>query len=217
MVRTQRQISLIKNLTGQRFGRLLVFGIHFLKPLPCRVSWDCLCDCGNVRLDVDGSHLRRGNYRSCCCLQREVSQRPRKHGDCYTVEYWAYQGAKSRCHNPNESYYKHYGGRGIEFRFESYEQFFAEIGRKPSPTHSLDRIDVNGHYEIGNVRWATPGEQARNKRRQRFLTFNGDTRCIPEWAQILSITAQRIYHRLRRGWCDVCSLTQPHRGNCRHQ
>jgi hypothetical protein len=80
------------------------------------------------------------------------------------TEYRSYSAARSRCTNQNGDAWENYGGRGIEFRFKSYEEFLAEVGRKPGPEYSLDRIDVNGHYEPGNVRWATPTEQVHNRR-----------------------------------------------------
>jgi hypothetical protein len=91
-----------------------------------------------------------------------------KHGMWNTPEYSSYLHAKDRCTKPNDQDWKHYGGRGIEFRFTSVEQFFAELGPRPSPAHSLDRIDNSGHYEPGNVRWATKVEQANNRRCPRI-------------------------------------------------
>jgi hypothetical protein len=78
-------------------------------------------------------------------------------------EYRAYQGAKDRCTNPKNSGWKNYGGRGIKFKFASFEQFFAELGKRPKGK-TLDRKDNEGNYELGNVRWATLEEQQRNKR-----------------------------------------------------
>ena len=82
-----------------------------------------------------------------------------------TPEYRAFVMAKSRCTNPNVKSWTDYGGRGIEFRFTSFEQFFAHIGPRPTPKHSVDRIENNGNYEVGNVRWATRSEQEKNKNR----------------------------------------------------
>ena len=79
-------------------------------------------------------------------------------------EYRAYINAKTRCSNPNVPNYKYYGGRGIEFRFKTFEEFIKSVGLRPSAEHSLDRIDVNGHYEVGNLRWATRSEQQHNRR-----------------------------------------------------
>jgi hypothetical protein len=79
-------------------------------------------------------------------------------------EYRAYEDARRRCKNPNRKDWRNYGGRGIEFRFASFVDFIKEIGIRPSNNHSLDRINNNGHYEIGNIRWATPSEQQSNRR-----------------------------------------------------
>lgn len=103
-------------------------------------------------------------------MREKANAARRKHGESPSTkkpaspEYRSYQCAKRRCDNPSRHNYHRYGGRGIEFRFESYEQFLNEVGRKPSPRHTLDRIDTNGHYEPGNVRWATPSEQARERK-----------------------------------------------------
>src|SRR5258708_1547249 len=83
-----------------------------------------------------------------------------KHGMSRTPEYTAWDNARNRCStNPKVRYWKDYGGRGIKFLFTNFEQFFKELGPRPSPEHSVDRIENDGHYEPGNVRWATPKEQ----------------------------------------------------------
>ena len=88
-----------------------------------------------------------------------------KHGMHNTPEYHAYQDAKYRCSNPNNPRYPWYGKRGINFKFGSFEEFFNELGHRPSKNHSLDRIDNEGDYEPGNVRWATKYEQIHNRRK----------------------------------------------------
>jgi len=116
----------------------------------------------------------------------------------YRQESWAYTKAKQRCCNPNDPQYHYYGGRGIEFRFNSFTEFFEVIGAKPSRKHSLDRIDVNGHYEKDNVRWATMKEQNRNKRRSLAFTINGTKRPLIEWCELYGIHYQTVYSRLCR-------------------
>lgn len=78
-------------------------------------------------------------------------------------EYKSYDHAQQRCTNPNHVRYPRYGARGIQFKFKSFAEFWDEVGKKPTPKHSIDRIDNQGHYEVGNVRWATATEQANNK------------------------------------------------------
>lgn len=82
-------------------------------------------------------------------------------------EYAIYRGAKKRCENPGRKEYKHYGGRGIEFRFASYPEFIEAVGRRPSADLTLERLDNNGHYEKGNLAWRTRSEQLKNRRRWR--------------------------------------------------
>ena len=161
------------DLTGQRFGRLIV-----LEKLPERrrqsVCWLCRCNCGNKHVAIT-AELRKGRTNSCGCLQREgVAERSRKrirHGYLrdgqIPPEYNAYRAARQRSRYPKSKFFEYYGGRGIEFRFTSFEQFLAELGLRPSEKYSVDRIDNNGHYEPGNVRWATREEQQANQRRRQ--------------------------------------------------
>ena len=128
------------------------------------------CSCGEFAI-VDKDTVRRGMSKSCGCLWREwwddcKINHPirRKHGRKHTPEYKAYMSAKERCTNPNKDNYACYGGRGIKFLFKSFEEFFAELGERPSGL-SLDRINNNGNYETGNVRWATKFIQVHNRRK----------------------------------------------------
>lgn len=148
---------------GERFGRWTV-----LKP-PTEVL--CRCDCGNEKL-VDAISLRSGRSQSCGCLRAErMTIRFRKHGHCGnnapTTEYHIWSAMIQRCTNPRNTDFHNYGGRGIsvcqEWR-DSFELFLNDVGRRPRNL-TLDRIDNNGNYEPGNVRWATKSQQTRNSRR----------------------------------------------------
>jgi hypothetical protein len=135
-----------------------------------------------------------------------------KHGFARTqrsAEYTAYQNAKARCRNPKAPNYAYYGGRGIEFRFTSFEEFISEIGCRPSLDHSVDRIDNNGHYEPGNIRWATRVEQQHNVRAKNHITANGLTLTVAQWAEVLGGHKARTFFRQRQGWCDNCIINLP--------
>ena len=150
------------DLTGKRFGRWRVLAYAG------RSRWFCRCDCG-VRGDVDGQSLRDGSSKSCGCLSRElVKARGTKHGMYGSPEYRSWISMKGRCLNPRHVYYENYGGRGISVYKEwlSFEAFFADMGTRPEGC-SLDRIDPDGNYEPGNVRWANSKQQIQNRRPQR--------------------------------------------------
>lgn len=146
------------DLTGKTVGRLYVVG---------RLEsgrWRCICDCGNETIVTAASLRGNRATRSCGCLKVDkLVERSTSHGLTQTPEHQAYRSARYRCENPRSHRWPRYGGRGIRFRFDSFEQFFAELGLRPSPRHSVDRINNNDDYRPGNVRWATPHEQRLNQ------------------------------------------------------
>lgn len=120
---------------------------------------------------------------------------------------------KCRCLNPNDDRYPDYGGRGIEVCDEwicSYSNFLAYVGRKPSPELVLDRIDTNGHYEPGNVRWTTYSRNNRNARSNRILTFDGKSMCVADWADCIGLPESTISARLIEGWPVDKIFRTPH-------
>jgi hypothetical protein len=156
-------------LTGMVFGRLTV--IKRLHATERGYLWLCRCTCGNEVTPATGN-LTRGNTASCGCLKREmVRDKNLRHGltvrEHRTPEMDIFHAAKRRCENPNDQRYSDYGGRGIKFRFTSYEHFIQSVGMRPSTDFSIDRIDNNGHYEPGNVQWATRSAQQKNRRRSK--------------------------------------------------
>jgi len=150
----------------------------------------------------DGLYLR-GNQGRVVTPERDARV---SHGETRggrSREYRAWERAKARCFNPATTTYRHYGGRGISMWpawRDSFDAFLRDVGRSPAPGFSLDRIDPNGHYEPGNVRWASAIVQSRNTRRARLIAFNGETLCLSAWAERTGISAAMIHRRLARGW-----------------
>lgn len=136
--------------------------------------------------------------------------RPRvTHGMSKTPEWNVWDSMQQRCTNPRHKSYADYGGRGIRVLWSSFEEFYADMGLRPSAKHSIDRRDVNGHYCKDNCRWATPSEQGQNKRSNRILTFNGVSQSISLWARQVGITHFTLHARLDRGWSVEKALTTP--------
>jgi hypothetical protein len=132
-------------------------------------------------------------------------------------EYAIWNGMRQRCNNPSAGAYRHYGGRGIKVcpEWEQFWQFVADMGPRPSPDHTLERIDNDGDYRPSNCKWATRRAQSRNRRSNRLLTFNGRTQPMSAWADETGITYTAIQTRLDRGWSVHDALTRPMRFDCR--
>lgn len=166
-------------LTGVRFGRYVVLRRTTITKRG-NIKWLCRCDCGVIK-EVQGGNLRSGNTISC---GRYCKDAPMKHGHCRkrtsgnSPEYNSWANMKKRCSNHNDSEYHRYGGRGImvcpRWRHD-FLAFLTDIGRKPSPKHSVDRIDPDGNYSPENCKWSTPLEQSVNTRgaKSRALQLAG--------------------------------------------
>lgn len=202
-----------KDLVGQKFGRLKVVSHHSFNSAWCTTMWNCLCECGNTTV-ASSKHLRRGAKSSCGCLKKELlSQKRAKHKMTNSEEYKIWQGMKRRCYKPNYKGYSLYGGRGIiicERWLNSFENFFKDMGQRPTKIHSIDRYpNKDGNYEPTNCRWATPTEQARNIRSNVLITIDGETKCATEWSEKSNIPAELIMSRKRKGWSDRNSVFLP--------
>lgn len=164
------------DLTGKVFSRLTVVELDDTRRDRWnRRLWKCACVCGKITF-VTAYRLTSGNTKSCGCLSRDSAKdRFTKHGQNpgtgMTPEYRTWGSMLHRC-QPGKTgrMYKHHGERGIQVceRWKDFRNFFADMGRKPSPRHSIDRIDSKGNYEPENFRWATPEQQARNSENARL-------------------------------------------------
>ncbi len=136
-----------------------------------------------------------------------------------TVEYQTWHAMMQRCNNPKSSKFPIYGARGIRIcsRWLKFENFFADMGPKPSLKHSIDRIDNNGNYEPSNCRWASIKEQSQNKRSTIMIEFDGQILCMSDWDRRNGWPRCTVQSRIRLGWSIKNALTIPYRSRSRHR
>jgi len=205
--------DMAKKFKGRRFERLRVVGDSGQRQ-GNRILWSCRCKCGEMCL-VTRSSLVTGNTRSCGCLRRDVArQRRTTHGEAATPLYWVYRGMRDRCSNPKHKSYATYGGRGIRvcarwLGREGYTNFLADMGRPPFPGATIDRKRNNGPYSPGNCQWTSRATQNRNRSGMRWITANGETLCMADWAKRLGMVPAGVLRRLNAGWDPVVAVTTP--------
>jgi hypothetical protein len=170
-----------------------------------RGYWKCECACGTQSV-VYGASLRRGNSKSCGCrvpgISRELGRKTATHGMTKSREYQIWLGIKARCRKPRSQNYPRYGARGIDICdrwHDSFEAFYADVGPRPSPEHSIDRIDNDRGYEPGNVRWATSATQGRNQRTNHYVFYAGQRMTLTDAASASGIPRSTLTSRIRRG------------------
>lgn len=198
------------NLEGKVFGKLTVIDKAEIVKHPngkTSTKWNCRCECGNSTRVVT-VHLTSKRTRSCGCLRG----RETRHGDSGCLEHVSWKAMRSRCLNPKNKAFKDYGGRGIKICarwLESYENFLADMGRRPSSKHSIHRIDNDGNYEPSNCKWATSLEQSDNKRSLVILEITGLRQSAKRWAEDFDLKPSILYRRLKRGWTPYDAVTIP--------
>ena len=206
-------------IIGRRYGRLI--GLRESDPVIGKTKkhrrfW-FKCDCGTEKI-INPYNVRTGVIVSCGCKLREsAAQSGRKsatHGESKTNEYRVYRAMLNRCYNPKVDRYPNYGGRGIfvceRWRGEGgYQNYVDDMGRKPSPRHSIDRIDIDGPYSPENCKWATREEQANNKQNSSFVEFRGKRQTLAQWEAETGIRALNIHNRIKAGWSTERALTMP--------
>ena len=201
------------DLTGQVFGRLTVVGAAPHRPDPRRrACWRCSCSCGATK-EVRADHLTSGASQSCGCQIGALAKLRATHGKTRTPEYRVWGAMIERCHSPSSKAFRFYGGRGIMVcdRWRDFAAFIADMGPRPGNDLQLDRIDNNGNYEPGNVRWATRKENCRNRRDNLLVTIDGATKSVAEWSEVAVVKPETFYRRVKRGWDPEAALRMPAR------
>ena len=193
----------IKDRTGEQFGKwtVVVFSHTIKKSYGSTTYWECKCACENTAV-VSIDNLRAGKSTSCGCTRGH-----RIHHMSSTPTYRSWQGMKERCYNHKAIAYARYGGRCISVcaRWkDSFENFYNDMGERPSIKYSLDREDNEGNYTPDNCRWATKEEQGNNRSTNRHLTYKGVTMNLGQWANKLNIDRTTLRDRLKCNPHDEC-------------
>lgn len=196
-----------RDLTGERFGRLTVAKLKGKSNQGTSV-WVCVCDCGG-KTDAGVGNLRSGNVQSCGCLATDVKT---THGMRGTPEYEVWQAMWQRCTNPRNKNYATYKDRTPPESWRDFAAFIADIGMRPAPGYSLERIDNTKPYGPGNTAWIPTGQQARNTKANRWLTYNGQTKLITDWARELGLVPASLRERIQKWGLDK-ALSTPKRRN----
>lgn len=187
-------------LAGKKLGELMV--LRRAPNLGRQTRWTCICSCGAM-VDIATAQLAREKHVTCCnsCSCKKRGEKFRTHGEAgKTVEYEAWAKMLQRCNNVSHFAYKDYGGRGISVcsSWFKYENFLADMGRRPSSTHSLERRYNNGDYNKDNCLWATITQQASNKRSNHYVVVGSSRLTLSSYARQLGIHVQTLRSRLKR-------------------
>lgn len=206
------------DISNKRYGRLLTIKSV---PRPENIKskgtfWECLCDCGKTII-VNKCNLEDKKFkpnRSCGCYRKEVQNTIKvTHGMRHTTEYRIWIGVKTRCYNDNNHGYHHYGKRGIIMSDDwknDFNAFYRDMGPRPSLSHSIERRDNNGNYTKFNCYWATPQQQALNRRNNVFYWYKGVAKTLQGWSVDFNIPYSVLHKRItQHGWTNERAFTTP--------
>ena len=205
----------VRDLIGQKFNNLTVVSRGENSPRGS-ARWNCVCECGAVVDNVLGSNLTNNHTCSCGCLKIALWVENRTtHGMSGTKEHKAWKAIHARCGNPATRSYPLYGGRGIfvDPRWDNFEQFYADMGRAPSVSHSIERKDNDGPYSPENCVWATKTEQANNRRSNRLVNVGGTVSSLADCCRRLDFPYAVALRRLHFGWSDERTFSEPIKHN----
>ena len=201
-------------LTGQTFGRLTILKSNGTNKHG-KKTWLCKCLCGNEITTTTGG-LKSGKTKSCGCLRSEQSKQANTtHGMSNSSEFRIWYGIKDRCNRPANTSYRNYGKRGIRCFWNTFDEFYRDMGKRPSPDHSIERTDNNGHYCKENCCWATSFQQSRNTRKNVIVIINKERMILKDAAIKLNANYDLAKQRIRNGCDPYIALTSPSR-NKRH-
>lgn len=196
-------MSKLKDITGHKFNRLTVVS-RAENSKNGKAMWLCKCDCGNT-LIVWGSNLRNGHTKSCGCLQKEkTTNRNLVHGKACTNIHSTWKSMTQRCCNPNATSFKYYGARGIsvceEWKrdFQAFYDYVSQLPHFGEEGYSIDRINNNGNYEPGNVKWSTRKEQSSNRRSCKYVYYEGEILTVAELSEKIGVSAKTLYSKIHR-------------------
>ena len=202
------------NMQGKVFGFLTVIGLAEGRSHG-QIRWKCQCECGNIH-ESAGAYLRQGKVKSCGCKKAELTSKantrhgasPKWHRD---PEYRIWSEMRRRCRRPESNRWHTHGARGIKVceRWEKYESFIADMGKRPNTELSIERRDNDGDYCPENCYWATRKEQARNKQNTIMLTVGGVTKPLVKWAEEVGIKRATIVARINAGWTPEDAVSKP--------
>lgn len=201
-------MGVAKPMEGQVFGAITVFKRTGTSKHGAAV-WACQCKCGTL-MEVEGAYLRSGK-RSCGCVKNYIHSKV-THGKSHTSEWNIWSCMIKRCTNPKVGNFHRYGGRGIKVCDawqKDFLKFLYHIGPRPSPLHTVDRINNDGNYEPGNVRWATMKEQSENKSVTRMYEHQGVKAPLAYWAEKSGMSITALFYRIKSGWSAEEIFTVP--------
>jgi hypothetical protein len=205
------------DLTDRRFGSLTaVRGVEAEPHLKTRrARWECRCDCGNV-VRAFANNLLRGKHQGCGLHKGgNIAKTKTRHGKTGTQVYRAWRNMLNRCYNLRVKSYADYGAKGVtvcQAWRDSFDAFYRDMGEPPTSRHTIERLENARGYEPGNCAWATRKQQNRNQTKTRHVTFRGETRPLPEWAEILGVPRVSLWQRLfKYGWDVERAFTAPAR------
>lgn len=202
--------KIVNDLSGLKINHVQIISFHG-RASGGQSLWNCRCDCGKEWV-ADGYAVKSGHTKSCGCFGRlETIKASITHGRSKTAEWLIWMGVKNRCLNRNDPTFKDYGGRGIKICqrwLSDFQNFFDDMGVRPSPSHSIERKNNNGDYEPDNCVWATRIEQGKNKRNNVILEFNGEAKTVTDWASEMGIKRSTLNNRIfQYGWSVSDALT----------